>query len=193
MPLIAGLAAGQTGVRVPAPPASLPGATQAGHRGRAPALAPSSYPSPGPAPAPPTGDWACSVAARVALPGKPPHALRGLLSVASPPPAARLPPGSFRSPRPRFLARPRPARSQCGSRGHPVQPRRGGRTDRVQRRRRARSTSACGGRGWRPGRCAPGPAELPAAAGVRVSRRAWGRPRRCRGARGECPWRAGRW
>nr|XP_060463722.1 sterile alpha motif domain-containing protein 1-like [Panthera onca] len=75
---------------------------------RAPTAPP---PRPRPAPAPPPGDWACSVAVRVAVPGKPPRALRGRLSVASPPPAARAPPGGLRSPRPRFRARPRPARA----------------------------------------------------------------------------------
>lgn len=75
-------------------------------------------------PRPGLGDWACSVAARVVLPGKPLHALPRLLAVASWPPAA---PGASRLAQlqaTQIPARPRPAppAASAAAAATPVQP-----------------------------------------------------------------------
>lgn len=130
-------------------------------------------------PAPPArpGHWACSVAARVVLPGKPLHALPRLLAVASSsqasPAASRLAPLHATQipapppplPRPQPVRQPRPPGSSLGDRA-----------DRVDRRRGARSRSAWGRRRWRPDCLLLGPAELSSASGVQVSGGAWETP-----------------
>lgn len=140
--------------------------------------------------APRLGDWACSVAARVVLPGKPLHALPRLLPVASSPPAAPGPSRLAPLRATQIPARPRP--QPVRQRWPPLSSLRAG-ADRVNRRGWARSQSAWGRRRWRPACRVPGPAELSAAAGVQVSSSTWGRPWRSRGSRGECPWRRERW
>lgn len=115
---------------------------------------------PFPTPRPRLDNWACSVAARVMLPGKPLQALPGLLSVATRGPSQLAPLRATQIPAPPPpLPRPQPV-LQPAAEATLVQARRRGPTASISAAECA-AVAPGGPRRWRPDCRVPGPAELP--------------------------------